>query len=83
MNLHFMQSVSSRPSEGSHRSSLRNPDGFFPERDQVAPDPLGVWLVRRIEAIADWIDGHRSARQETRAIRAKEVSECLPSRAKS
>jgi len=41
----------------SHRSSLRNPDELFPERDMPAPDPAALWLEDTAVASDTWIRG--------------------------
>jgi hypothetical protein len=48
------QNLSERPRREMQHSSLRNPDGFFPERDAPMPDPIGVWAVRFISSVGDW-----------------------------
>jgi hypothetical protein len=41
----------------SHRSSLRNPDDLFPERDMPSPDPVATWAEDTAAASDAWIQG--------------------------
>jgi hypothetical protein len=39
----------------SHRSSLRNPDDLFPERDMPPPDPVATWAEDTAASSEVWI----------------------------
>ncbi len=54
------------------QSSLRNPDGFFPERDGVRPDPLGSWFVAALDTISDRVSSWRSRLDSGRRIERRE-----------
>lgn len=38
----------------STRSSLRNPDDLFPEREIPPPDPVAKWTVDTVDASDEW-----------------------------
>jgi hypothetical protein len=65
---HLMESQVDR----SGYSSLRNPDGFFPERDAIRPDPLGSWFVAALDRFADRLSSWRSRRDMGRLVGAGE-----------
>jgi hypothetical protein len=39
----------------STRSSLRNPDNLFPEREMMPPDPVATWAVSAATTSEEWL----------------------------
>jgi hypothetical protein len=66
-----LENLGARFERDAQRPALRNPDGFFPERDMPMPDPIGIWTVRFFSSMGDWCSDRWAA---LRSVGSRRVS---------
>ena len=60
----------------ARRSVARDPDGFLPEHFGDYPDPAGVWFVRSLDRISEFVTSAHDRLRRPAAMPEREEAAC-------